>query len=338
MLKDVYAKQAEIRKKESLRQNVKKFIDVRESSTTKGIKFIDDMAHGFGRTRDKLTKVSPLKRDKISQLLYIGEKYDAKDKNAIRVMNELNAGELSYDAACKKLKLMEISESGDSEAKVAKRLVRQIDKKEITPNKALFLLLAHTRNSEIPPPPVKELPEGIYNVIVADPPSIDDAKKMQITEAKDAVLFLWAKPSNIKKMLELMETWDFKLKSIAVWIKENTLRDLFHDDVGFLLLGIRGNMEPPVKQFPITFTAPMSYDLDTKKRYKPDIVYDIAEQMFPNQKYLDPFLEGGWRELTYQEASGTEQKNDDVTNESLTDSMTESELPEKSTTKFEKWL
>ena len=84
-------------------------------------------------------------------------------------------------------------------------------------------------------------PEGRYSVIYADPPteddfghtkrdvehhyptmSWDDLKALPVEEiaTDDAVLYLWASPHMVHKMLEVMARWGFDYRAHMVWMKD----------------------------------------------------------------------------------------------------------------------
>lgn len=326
----------------------------------------EGMKNESGRTSEILAKKTGVKRDKLLKIIHIGEAYETGDKDKIVAVNELNSGESTVDATFKKLGIIDIAKSDKPEAKYAQELVVKMNKPDgITPNQAEKLLKAHRNKVNIPAPTVRKLPEGTYNVIVANPPSIDDAMGMQITDAKNAALFLWASTENMKESIELMKAWGFKLKSIAVWDRDWVGRGTWFDGaIEFLLLGIRGSWKNPEYKPLMIFKSHINPDNAAER---PSCVYEMAEKMFPGQQYLDPFVANGrenWGQPTIVESSDVQQNNDEMLNENLTNlnimndehkstaglipeihqpidqtiTLKESELPEGSVQDINHWL
>jgi N6-adenosine-specific RNA methylase IME4 len=219
-------------------------------------------------------------------------------------MKEMDHDRLSIDAAYKMLKLMETADPKNAKGprasqkdkdlvERAQEFVDKIKKGDVTPNKAEkdfehfknvydSLPTKKTKTKAIPP-------EDGYNVFVADPKSIKEAQNIEITkDAKDAALFLWATTHNIKERLDLMQSWGFSLKAIGVWNTERKTGGYFEGLVEFLLLGIKGNLEPAEDYRPEVI-----FNVGHKEKNKSEPVYDMAEKMFPDQHYIDLYLQNG---------------------------------------------
>jgi N6-adenosine-specific RNA methylase IME4 len=162
------------------------------------------------------------------------------------------------------------------------------------------------------PPPTATL--GEYDVILADPPwrydfveapnraienhyptmTLDEIKSLKIPAAKDAVLFLWATAPLLKSALEVMEAWGFTYHTCAVWDKEKIgMGYWFRVQHELLLLGIKGNVATPPPNVRVS-----SVIRSTRQEHsrKPDIVYEIIENMFPNARLLELFARRNNRE------------------------------------------
>ena len=92
-----------------------------------------------------------------------------------------------------------------------------------------------TRGLPAPPP----LPQGPFEVILADPPwqlaatptaayapenhyptmALAEIKALAVPAAEDAVLFLWAVSCLLPEALEVMAAWGFEYKTNLVWVK-----------------------------------------------------------------------------------------------------------------------
>jgi N6-adenosine-specific RNA methylase IME4 len=153
---------------------------------------------------------------------------------------------------------------------------------------------------------IKPLPHGQFSVIVADPPwpydintrgspddhyavmTQQDIELLQIPSADNAMLFLWATNPKLKQALDVMAAWGFKYKTNMVWVKDKIGTGYYcrgkHE---LLLIGEKGDMPvPEEKNRPASvIEAPRG-----KHSEKPDQVYQIIEQMYPNrQPYLELF-------------------------------------------------
>jgi N6-adenosine-specific RNA methylase IME4 len=248
-----------------------------------------------GRTIDKLAEEIGTKRDTLTKKLYIFDRAEAGDPEAIEIMNEINSKVISPHAGYLILIISDIAKNPDHpKAEEARKCLRKIKNESITPNRAWVLLgkpkkISKKKLEQITDKTASlQLPEEIFNVIVADPQDKYKAMKMQVTEATDAALFLWANEKNISDRLDLMALWGFERKKIAVWDKGTRGGTWFDGAVEFLLLGIKGNWDTPKEKFPIIFRKG---DEPDKSNY--DLVYEMVEKMFPDQNYLDPFRETG---------------------------------------------
>jgi N6-adenosine-specific RNA methylase IME4 len=149
------------------------------------------------------------------------------------------------------------------------------------------------------------LPEGVFDVIYADPPweyytllrgypelhyktmPTEEICKLRIPTADDAVLFLWATNPTLLDALKVMECWGFKYKTNMVWVKDKIGTGFyFRARHELLLLGIKGKMPAPLEE-----NRPPSVLFSPVRGHsrKPYEVYEIIEKMYPNRKYLELF-------------------------------------------------
>ena len=164
-----------------------------------------------------------------------------------------------------------------------------------------------------------ELPQGKYDVIYIDPPwrydfapttniSIDvkhyptlvleeiinykDKKGKLIIDLfyKDSVIFLWATNPKLNEALELMKEWGFIYKTNFCWDKVKPIaRGMGYWSLGqheLLLIGTKGKFSPPGKSKKVS--SLFSIEKTTHSR-KPEYVYELIENYFPNHKYLELF-------------------------------------------------
>ena len=111
----------------------------------------------------------------------------------------------------------------------------------------------------------------------------------------DAMLFLWAPPSFIKKGIATLEAWGFELATSMVWVKDRIGTGIYvrqrHE---YLLLGKRGQpITPrPGSQPDSVIEAPRQ-----KHSAKPDQIYDLIEKMYPDLPKIELFCRSprsGW--------------------------------------------
>ncbi|MFP4642469.1 MAG: MT-A70 family methyltransferase [Chloroflexota bacterium] len=175
------------------------------------------------------------------------------------------------------------------------------------------LQLAITKTKRREPP----LPEGVYNVIYADPPweysnalrqwgpaeshyptmSIDELCDLAIPAAENAVLFLWVTNPFLRDAFQVIDAWGFQYKTNIVWLKSA----LKKPGSGFWVRGrhellficSKGSFVPDqtgrdpvgsVIEDPIVLNDPV-----TEHSTKPERVYEIIEYLYPNANYLELF-------------------------------------------------
>lgn len=164
----------------------------------------------------------------------------------------------------------------------------------------------------IEPKPTPVLPEGVYNVIYADPPwaysyklrgapddhyptmKTEEICKLEVPKADDAVLFLWATNPKIEDALEVIKAWGFDYKTNRAWIKDKIGTGYyFRGQHELLLLATRGSMGPPpmAVRMPSVFHAPRR-----EHSQKPDEIYDMIETMYPGHNYIELFARNEKRE------------------------------------------
>jgi N6-adenosine-specific RNA methylase IME4 len=147
----------------------------------------------------------------------------------------------------------------------------------------------------------QNLPEGIFNVILADPPweydnriekwgpaelhyptmSVEDiCGLIEIFEVADnAALFLWATNPFLLSAFYVIDAWGFDYKTNIVWIKTGLKRP----GSGWY---VRGRHELCLICTPIgsVITGPVGDHSE-----KPDELYEIIERLYPGCSYLELF-------------------------------------------------
>ena len=216
----------------------------------------------------------------------------------------------TYDKASK---VWEAAKEGNE---VAQDLVRKLDKGEVSIHKAYKDIrrqeLRKEKQEELQ---TRELPTGVFEVILADPPwryqfsetqsreienhyptmDLDDIKNLNVPSADDSVLFLWATDPKLEEALEVLNSWGFTYKTCAVWDKEKIgMGYWFRGQHELLLVGTKGNFPTPEPS--ARFSSIIKEPRSTHST-KPKVIYEMLEAMFPGRTYLELFCRtprDGW--------------------------------------------
>lgn len=157
-----------------------------------------------------------------------------------------------------------------------------------------------------PPPP---LPDGVFDLILADPPwqydfaetdnrkienqyptmTVDQIMALDIADvtADNATLYLWTTTAKLVEGLDVLDAWGFTYKSSMVWVKDKIGMGYHargrHE---FILIGTRGTPGTPEPEDrpDSVIEAPR-----TEHSRKPDRLYEIIETAYPDKKYLELF-------------------------------------------------
>ncbi len=194
--------------------------------------------------------------------------------------------------------------------------IKVVAKIEADPKRELKVILRENvienRNNSLV---TRVVPEGKYDVILADPPweysnsgfamsaanqyptmSVDQmiAEIPVKTLANDnAIIFMWATNPLLPDALRLMNAWGFEYKTNMCWVKERHTAGFYvfgqHE---LLLIGVKGAMLPNGDKQKSVING--SNDIHSKK---PEVVYSIIEQMYPHMQYIELFARNthyGW--------------------------------------------
>jgi len=156
------------------------------------------------------------------------------------------------------------------------------------------------------------LPDGKYDIILADPPwqygyegsqrgkadnhyatmPTDEICDHPIKEsfADDALLFLWVTNPLLEDGLRVVKAWGFSYVTNFVWVKDKLGTGFMNRSQHELLLICRkGEMPHPVDgdRYSSVIEAPR-----TEHSVKPPVVYEMIERMYPNRHYLELFMRG----------------------------------------------
>jgi len=237
----------------------------------------------------------------------VSDKGETRDKVAVAV--GLGSGR-TYDKAAK---VWEAAKEGNE---VALELVEKLDKGEVSIHKAYKDIrrqeLRKEKQEELQ---TRELPTGVFEVILADPPwryqfsetqsreienhyptmDLDDIKNLNVPSADDSVLFLWATAPKLEEALEVLNSWGFTYKTCAVWDKEKIgMGYWFRGQHELLLVGTKGSFPAPEPS--ARFSSIIREPRSTHST-KPKVIYEMIEAMFPGRTYLELFCRtprDGW--------------------------------------------
>jgi N6-adenosine-specific RNA methylase IME4 len=152
-----------------------------------------------------------------------------------------------------------------------------------------------------------DLPKGLYEVIVIDPPwhvdfdyspdyymgrvanpypdmSIEELKALKLPASDDCVLWLWATHSQLWNAKLLMDAWGFEYKCVLVWDKESMgIGKWLRKQCEFCLLGFKG--KPPWDN---TTERDILREQKTNHSSKPESFYSMVDKICIGRK-LDYF-------------------------------------------------
>lgn len=162
-----------------------------------------------------------------------------------------------------------------------------------------------------------EIPDGQYGLIYADPPwryehsktesrdienqyptlNLDQICELPIQDltAPDCVLFLWATSPKLEEAMRVIDSWDFTYRTCAVWDKELIgMGYYFRQQHELLLVATKGTPGAPLPQ---TRVSSVLRERRQKHSKKPEKVYALIEDMYPNTSRIELFARNnraGW--------------------------------------------
>jgi N6-adenosine-specific RNA methylase IME4 len=191
-------------------------------------------------------------------------------------------------------------------------LFERIKRGKVSANVAARQVRRRLRNAQLPPP--QPLPEGPFDLILADPPwqlghpdsphapedhyptlPLDEIKAIQLPVADDAMLFLWAVSSLLPEALEVMGAWGFEHKTTLCWVKDSIGPGVWlRNRHELLLVGRRGNHPPPDPEDRADSVLEAHRGRHSEK---PEQLYRLLERMHPHAAKLELFArrrQPGW--------------------------------------------
>ncbi len=168
------------------------------------------------------------------------------------------------------------------------------------------------RDARLKPSP---LPEGVYDVIYADPPwryedcpcpeneienhyptmELEDMQNLKLPIADNAVLFLWSTAPMLENAISVMNSWGFRYRTCAAWDKESFgMGYWFRIGHELLLVGVKGKFKAPDPKVRVSSVYREKRTMHSKK---PEYYYEVIEKYFPGHRYLEAFARNtrkGW--------------------------------------------
>jgi N6-adenosine-specific RNA methylase IME4/ParB-like chromosome segregation protein Spo0J len=217
-------------------------------------------------------------------------------------------------------KIREIIKAAEEEPEKYEPLVKQMD--ETGRVDGAYKKLHRQRRREEAREAAQDLPEGTFNVILADPPweydnriqkwgpaelhyptlSVEDICDLGeiLPVAANAVLFLWVTNSLLQSAIYVIDAWGFDYKTNIVWVKTGLKRPgsgwYVRGRHELCLICTKGSFTPLDEKIspPIgsVITAPVGEHSE-----KPEELYDIIERLYPGCSYLELFARedrNGW--------------------------------------------
>jgi N6-adenosine-specific RNA methylase IME4 len=154
-------------------------------------------------------------------------------------------------------------------------------------------------------PPLSD--QGPFDVLYVDPPwrydyaptdsraienqyptmELDDICALNPPAADDVVLFLWATSPKLAESMAVLDAWKFEYRTCMVWVKDRIGMGYYaRQQHELLLIAKRG--EPPVPEPSARPSSVVTADR-ADHSVKPDVFYDLIEQMYPGRRYGEMF-------------------------------------------------
>ena len=149
------------------------------------------------------------------------------------------------------------------------------------------------------------MPDGVFDVILADPPwqydagmrgdprehyhtmKLEEIASLKVPAAEDSILFLWATNPKLEDALKVMKAWGFTYRTNLCWLKQKQGTGYYvRGQHELLLIGTKGKIGTPLEENRPPSVIP--FDATDHSR-KPEESYSIIEKMYPYHKYLEMF-------------------------------------------------
>jgi len=110
----------------------------------------------------------------------------------------------------------------------------------------------------------------------------------------DSALFLWVTAPKLVEAMTVIKEWGYSYKTHMIWDKEKIgMGYWFRGQHELLLVGIKGNMPPPIASKRISSVYQQAR---TDHSVKPPEIHDKIESMLPNLRYVELFARQPYNE------------------------------------------
>jgi len=210
-----------------------------------------------------------------------------------------------------------VVEAAEKQPDLYQPILEKVDNGSISVDKAYKIVTIKEKQREIKESGSPPFPEGLYDVIYADPPwkydyngslrgkadihystmELKDILLLPIHDhiASDAILLLWTTNTFLEEALKVMHYWGFTYKTNFVWIKDRIGTGFWlRNQHELLLLGFRGDFPHPADEDRPSSVIQAPY---MEHSAKPDLLYPLIEKMYPKRRYLELFARNqreGW--------------------------------------------
>ena len=162
------------------------------------------------------------------------------------------------------------------------------------------------------------LPEGVFEVIVIDPPwpydntydaahpsgrsgckypnmSIEELRVLKLPAAQDCMLWLWTTNAFMSEAYSLIDAWGFQRKTILTWVKPRLgIGHWLRNQTEHCLLAVRGSPKRSLTNQSTVLEAPAG-----EHSRKPDEFYDLVDGLCVGRKldYFSRETRPGWEQF-----------------------------------------
>jgi N6-adenosine-specific RNA methylase IME4 len=214
-----------------------------------------------------------------------------------KVATQVGMGQRTFEKAEKVYKK---AESGDERAQ---ELVKKLDAGTTTVNAAFKeIIVAEQKKTAIENIEQKaQEPEGLFNVIVIDPPwaydkrsedtlhrgrapyptlTTEEISAMEIPADNDCALWLWTTNAFMHDAYHVLEAWEFTPKTILTWVKDKMgLGDWLRGQTEHCILAVKG--KPPIT---LSNQTTALYGPLREHSRKPDEFYALVDSLCHGRK------------------------------------------------------
>lgn len=246
-----------------------------------------------------------------------GDDVDEDDDTEQQPLNMLARNQSEVEQTRELANRVRDEDEDDDVSEVAQEEAEKVAAGETTPDRANTEVERHQEREEkreqIDETP--EVPDGEYEVLLADPPwqydhqqspnrdienhyltmSLSEIKDMDVPAADNAVLYLWTTAPKLEEAFGVLDAWGFEYTTCAVWDKQKIgMGYWFRGQHELILVAKNGSFSPPE---PEDRVSSVISEPRGEHSEKPDALHELIEEAFPNRSKLELFARDardGW--------------------------------------------